>query len=67
MASIAVIPVCMGSQTDLRAIIPGAGDSIKRLSDVLISPFPSIGRPRESTTRPTIASPTGTWAIFPVA
>ena len=67
IASIAVIPVCIGSYTERRATIPGAGDSIKRVSPVLMSPLPSIARPRASTTRPTKASPTGTWAILPVA
>ena len=67
MESIAVIPVCIGSCTDRRAIIPGAGDSINRVSVVLGSPLPSIGRPKASTTRPMRASPTPTWAILPVA
>ena len=33
---------------------------------VLISPFPSIGFPKASTTRPSISSPTGTSKILPV-
>ena len=40
-------------------MMPGAEDSIKRLSVVLISPLPSIGRAKESTTLPIVASPTG--------
>jgi hypothetical protein len=66
MESIAVIPVCTGSQTDLRVIIPGAIDSTSRVSDELMSPLPSIGRAKASTTRPKKASPTGTCAILPV-
>ena len=67
MASIAVMPVCIGSCTDLRWMIPGAIDSIRRVSLLAISPLPSIGWPREFTTRPSMASPTGTDAILPVA
>ena len=33
------IPVCNGSQTDVRAIIPGAGESIKRVSEEEIESF----------------------------
>ena len=42
-ASIALIPVCNGSNTDLRAITPGASASIGRVLDVSIGPLPSIG------------------------
>jgi len=59
IASIDVIPVCNGSQTDLRLIIPGAIASNKRLSAGVISPFPSIGAPNGFTTRPKNSSPTG--------
>jgi len=63
-SSMAVIPVCIGS-CRTGAPIPGAGDSTKQLSVVWMSPAvkwrPSV------TTRPSMASPTGTWAILPVA
>ena len=39
---------------------PGATFSIGELSLVSMGPLPSIGMPRESTTRPSSASPTGT-------
>ena len=65
--SMAVMPVCMGSCTDLRWMMPGAIDSIRRVSVVAMSPLPSMGWPKELTTRPSIASPTGTAAILPVA
>ena len=64
--SIAFIPVCKGTLTDLRSIIPDAGDSTGRVSVVFIAPLPSIGFPRASTTRPKSASPTGTSATRPV-
>ena len=58
IASIEVIPVWIGSQTDLRAIIPGAIDSISLDSSPLISPFPSIACPKPSTTLPRKSLPT---------
>ena len=63
----AVIPVCIGSHTDLRLMIPGAIASIKFDSSVAISPSPSIGAASGFTIRPKIASPTSTCAILPVA
>ena len=65
--SIETIPVCIGSETDSRPIIPGAGDSIKRDSVVVMLPFPSIGVTNPSTTRPNKSSPTPICEIFPVA
>ena len=65
-ASIALIPVCRGTSTDLRSAIPGAGASIQRRASGLISPLPSIGSPRAFTIRPSIFSPTGTSMIRPV-
>ena len=59
IASIETIPVCNGSQTDCLAMIPGAGDSIKRVSVLEIAPFPSIGATKAFTTRPKISEPTG--------
>jgi len=64
--SIARIPVSSGTLTDLRSIIPGASCSIGRYPSEGISPFPSIGAPRASTTLPKYASPTGIPAFFPV-
>ena len=66
IASIALMPVCIGSCTDLRAMMPGALTSILRDSVAVIGPLPSIGSPSALTTRPISASPTGTWAILPV-
>ena len=64
MASIALIPVCNGSVTGSLKITPGALRS-KGISKVSpeIGPFPSIGLPKVSTTRPTMPSPTFTEAI----
>ena len=64
--SMALMPVCIGSCTDLRAMMPGALTSILRDSVALIGPLPSIGTPSALTTRPISASPTGTCAILPV-
>ena len=65
-ASIALMPVCKGTSTGCRAAMPGAGDSIECVSEVTISPLPSIAIPRALTIRPSIASPTGTSIIRPV-
>ena len=67
MASIALIPVCIGSSTGCRSAIPGAGDSTARLCWVTIGPLLSIGTPSGLTTRPISASPTGTRRSWPVA
>jgi hypothetical protein len=58
--SIALSPVWSGSFTGWRTMIPGAGDSTFRVIVVATGPRPSIGFPRASTTRPTMAGPTGT-------
>ena len=60
MASIALMPVCSGSCTGLRPMMPGAWISTRRWMPPTISPLPSIGSPSALTTRPSIASPTGT-------
>ena len=65
-ASMAFNPVCIGSETDLRCITPGAAASTGRDLSVSIGPKPSIGCPNGFTTRPIKASPTGTSMIFPV-
>jgi hypothetical protein len=57
--SMALMPVCTGSCTDLRAMMPGALISILRDSLVSMGPLPSMGWPSASTTRPMSASPTG--------
>ena len=64
--SIDLIPVCKGSNTDFLSIIPGAGASTGLVLSAAISPLPSIACPRALTTRPIIASPTGTSTILPV-
>src|SRR5574338_157539 len=60
IASIALRPVWSGWFTLLRATMPGAFRSTRRVSFVSIGPLPSIGLPSASTTRPSRASPTGT-------
>ena len=67
MASMALMPVCMGSFTGWRAMMPGAWTSRRRVSAPAIAPLPSMGSPRGLTTRPSRASPTGTERIRPVA
>ena len=66
IASIALIPVCSGSFTGCRTMIPGAADSTLRVVVARIGPMPSSGRPRGSTTRPISAGPTGTSSTRPV-
>ena len=66
MESIALMPVCKGSFTGWRSQIPGAGDSTARNSLVSMGPAPSMGWPMAFTTRPIIASPTGTETTLPV-
>ena len=66
MASIALIPVCNGVSTDFLEITPEATRSIWRNLSVSIGPFPSIGCPSAFTTRPNMASPTGTSTTRPV-
>uniref|UniRef100_A0A1B0BN72 Uncharacterized protein n=1 Tax=Glossina palpalis gambiensis TaxID=67801 RepID=A0A1B0BN72_9MUSC len=64
--STALIPVCIGSRTETRGIIPGALIPTRKRSLVLMAPLPSIALPRASTTRPNISLPTGTSTIAPV-
>ena len=66
IASIDLMPVCSGSCTGRRPVIPGAWISIRRCSTPESSPSPSIGSPRALTTRPSTPSPTGTDRIRPV-
>src|SRR4051812_5881754 len=66
IASIALMPVCSGSCTGLRPMIPGAWISIRRRWAPIRSPLPSTGSPRALTTRPSTPSPTGTERIRPV-
>src|SRR5665647_2517280 len=58
--SMALMPVCSGSSTDLRSITPGACSSRARRPSATISPRPSIGWPSGLTTLPRKWSPTGT-------
>ena len=63
MTSITLMPVCSGSSTGWRSVTPGAWTSSGRVPSSLDSssgPWPSMGRPSGSTTRPSMASPTGT-------
>lgn len=43
--STALIPVCMGSLTEIRGMIPGALIPTRNRCFVLTGPFPSIGLP----------------------
>ena len=65
-ASMALMPVWSGSFTGWRWTTPGALNSTGRNSVVSIGPRSSMGMPSGSTTRPSSASPTGTWMTFPV-
>src|SRR3984885_14323790 len=65
-ASIAFRPVCIGSCTDLRGMMPGAFTSTRLICAPITGPLPSIGLPRPSTTRPSRPLPTGTSTIEPV-
>ena len=67
MASIDLMPVCIGSCTGWRPMMPGAWISMRRSSAPTMAPLPSIGSPRALTTRPSMASPTGTERMRPVA
>jgi hypothetical protein len=64
--SIAFMPVCIGSCTDLRAMMPGALISTLRVWVPTIGLPPSMAWPVALTTRPTSSSPTGTSTILPV-
>ena len=64
--SIALRPVCIGSCTDLRGMMPGAFTSTRLRVGAAIGPLPSIGLPRASTTRPSRPLPTGTSTMAPV-
>ena len=66
IASIAVMPVYIGSFTGWRDTTLGACTSRLRVSSDWIGPRSSIGRPSPSTTRPRKASPTGTDRMRPV-
>ena len=66
MESMDKIPVSKGSRTDCLSMMPGAFASIGLYFLARILPFPSIGRPSASTTRPRKASPAGMLAVLPV-
>ena len=65
-ASIALRPVCIGSWTDLRGMMPGALTSTRIRVTSTSGPLPSIGLPNPSTTRPNRPMPAGTSTIEPV-
>ena len=65
--SMALMPVCRGSWTGWRPVMPGAWISIRRCWTPLSGPLPSSGSPSTLTTRPTTPSPTGTDRMSPVA
>ncbi len=60
MASMALSPVCIGSVTGWRWMMPGALTSTRPRSLLSIGPLPSMGMPSALMTRPTTASPMGT-------
>ncbi len=65
MASMAVMPVIIGSWTDFLSSTPGALRSTRLEAVALIGPLPSIGWPSGLTTRPTSSGPTGTSSTRP--
>src|SRR5690606_36012547 len=65
--SIALMPVCIGSCTGLRPMMPGAWISMRRWTTSDRGPLPSTGSPSVLTTRPSRPSPTGTERMLPVA
>ena len=67
MASMALMPVWRGWPTGWRPMIEGAWISMRRGWAPTIGPLPSMGSPRALTTRPSMASPTGTDRMRPVA
>ncbi len=66
IASMALMPVCIGSFTGWRSTTEGACVSSRRSSWLSMGPLPSSGSPSGPTTRPRKASPTGTDRISPV-
>ena len=61
----ALIPVCMGTETDRLSGMGAERNSMGRFSRARILSPPSMARPRGSTTRPSSSSPTGTLAMRP--
>ena len=64
--SIDLMPVCIGSCTGWRPMMPGAWTSMRRVPAPLSGPLPSMGSPMAFTTRPSRASPTGIERMSPV-
>ncbi len=64
--SMAFNPVAMGSRTGWRSITPGAWRSTGLNWSLAMGPLSSMGCPMALTTRPTMASPTGTLMMRPV-
>jgi hypothetical protein len=59
IASIGMMPVCTGTETDFRLMIPGAIFQPGRRWWRRAVPLPSIGSPSVLTTRPSNSRPTG--------
>ncbi len=66
IASMALMPVCIGSLTGCRCTTDGAWTSRARSVVFSIGPRPSSGSPSAPTMRPRNASPTGTDRTSPV-
>uniref|UniRef100_A0A6B0UWL4 Uncharacterized protein n=1 Tax=Ixodes ricinus TaxID=34613 RepID=A0A6B0UWL4_IXORI len=64
--STALIPVSIGSFTEILGIMPGAFTPTRARDLHPRGPLPSMGLPRASTTRPRSSGPTGTSTIAPV-
>ena len=65
--SMDLMPVCIGSCTGLRPVMPGAWISIRLGIGLDSGPLPSTGSPSGLTTRPSRPSPTGIDRMSPVA
>ena len=66
IASMALVPVASGTDTDLRSMTPAACLSIGMSVVFLNGPLPSMGSPSALTTRPRSSSLDGTERIFPL-
>ena len=65
--SMDLMPVCIGSCTGLRPVMPGAWISMRLGIGLDSGPLPSTGSPSGLTTRPSRPSPTGIDRMSPVA
>src|SRR3989344_1703172 len=66
IASIALMPVWSGTETDFRSMTPDDSRSTGIMVTFLKGPLPSTGSPRAFTTRPRSSSLDGTESILPV-